>query len=84
MAMLKIKSGSPVDPMPPRFLSTIAPLILDNLTDLFNRSLLQSKVPVIWKAARVRPILKETSADPKILTIARSRHSPILGKCLSL
>lgn len=43
MAMLKIKSGSPVDPMPPRFLSTIAPLLLDNLTGLFNRSLLNQR-----------------------------------------
>lgn len=64
-ALSKIKSGSPEDPVSLHILSTIAPSFLKNLTDLFKMSFNQAIVPIKWKAARVKPILKKASTDPK-------------------
>lgn len=60
----RTKSGSPTDPASAQ-ISKIGPVLLSNLTTLFNHSLAQSTVPTVWKEAIVRPILKKPTADPK-------------------
>ena len=62
---LNPRKPSGPDHLEPRFLKLAADLIAEPLTHLFNLSLASNKIPMIWKAAYVLPLLK--GGDPNIL-----------------
>ena len=59
-----LEKPSGPDHLEPRFLKLAADLLAESLTHLFNLSLATNKIPKIWRAAYVRPLLK--GGDPTI------------------
>ncbi len=55
---------SSVDPIPTWLLKDCADLLCPLLAEIFNKSLLFGVVPLSWKRAQIKPILKNSAADP--------------------
>ncbi|XP_078515260.1 vomeronasal type-2 receptor 26-like [Lissotriton helveticus] len=62
-----MKSGSPRDPVPMRYLKQAALAIGEPLTDLINLSFTQGTVPPDCKGAVVKALLKKPGLDPQNL-----------------
>ncbi|HSN23630.1 MAG TPA: hypothetical protein VLS45_05600, partial [Methylomicrobium sp.] len=52
------------DPLPTRLLKDHIDILVPFLTELFNKSMLSSLVPSVFKAAFVSPLLKKPGLDP--------------------
>lgn len=61
---MKVKSGSPLDPMRPAQFRDSLPVLLKPLCQVINASFTTAVVPLPWKQARVIPLLKKPSLDP--------------------
>uniref|UniRef100_A0A1B6KKS7 Reverse transcriptase domain-containing protein n=1 Tax=Graphocephala atropunctata TaxID=36148 RepID=A0A1B6KKS7_9HEMI len=70
-----------VDKIPIRFIKDTLPITLPIITAIFNKSLMSSVFPEIWKSALVRPLPKipspQTPSDFRPISIL-----PALSKCL--
>lgn len=62
-----LKSGSPVDPCPTKLLALVATVLNPVVNKVLNSSLVPGHMPSIWKHAKILPLLKKPSADPKVL-----------------
>ncbi|XP_078518516.1 interleukin-5 receptor subunit alpha [Lissotriton helveticus] len=62
--VLKVKSGSPADPLRPAQFNESAEFCLPPLLDLVRLSFSSGIVPVKWKQATAIPILKKPTLDP--------------------
>ena len=58
------KSSCPFDPFPPKLYCPLLPSIIPHLTTIFNDSLSSGVVPLAFKTAAVRPLLKKPNLDP--------------------
>ena len=52
------------DPIPTKVLKEISPLIIDQITDIINISLIEGEFATSWNVAAIKPLLKKLSLDP--------------------
>uniref|UniRef100_A0A3B3WL78 Reverse transcriptase domain-containing protein n=1 Tax=Poecilia mexicana TaxID=48701 RepID=A0A3B3WL78_9TELE len=76
-------SGSPRDPVPPRFFKDILPSIGQPVLAIINSSLSSGVVPASFKHAVVQPLLKKPGLDSTVLANYRPISKlPFLSKVL--
>uniref|UniRef100_A0A3B5PWV6 Reverse transcriptase domain-containing protein n=1 Tax=Xiphophorus maculatus TaxID=8083 RepID=A0A3B5PWV6_XIPMA len=76
-------SGSPRDPVPPRFFKDILPSIGQPVLAIINSSLSSGVVPASFKHAVVQPLLKKPGLDQTVLANYRPISKlPFLSKVL--
>ena len=56
-----------LDPLPTSCLKECLEILLHRITSIVNSSLEEAKVPIIYKQAVVRPLLKKPSLDKEVL-----------------
>lgn len=79
----KIKSGSPLDPIPAHVLNCISATLAPSLTQIYKKSILSATVPSGWKKALVRPIIKKANIDStKCVNYRPISLLPLFGKIL--
>jgi len=72
-----------LDPLPTHLLKDCLEHLLPLITAIINSSLTESKVPISFKKAIVRPLLKKTSLDKEVLKNYRPvSNLPYLSKIL--
>lgn len=57
------KSGSPLDPCPPKNFHLLQELFALHLTPIFNQMFSSGIFPASWKLASVHPLLKKPNLD---------------------
>nr|XP_061839065.1 uncharacterized protein LOC133621161 isoform X1 [Nerophis lumbriciformis]XP_061839075.1 uncharacterized protein LOC133621161 isoform X1 [Nerophis lumbriciformis] len=76
-------SGSPADALPPRLFKEVLATIGSSVLNIINSSLSSGIVPVEFKHAVVRPLLKKPSLDPSLLSNFRPiSNLPYISKIL--
>lgn len=72
-----------LDPLPTQFLKQLIPVIGTPLLNLINTSLISGHVPLSFKVAVIKPILKKPNLDPNNLSNYRPiSNLPFLSKIL--
>lgn len=61
--MTKLKSGSPTDSTPPQILTLAIDIICPAILDLVNFSISSGTVPLAWKCAMVKALLKKPNLN---------------------
>ena len=63
LRLLDQRKASGSDGIPARFLKLCCSVLAQPITTIINKSIYQSKVPVVWKSANITPIMK-TKGNP--------------------
>jgi hypothetical protein len=72
-----------LDPIPTKLLKEILPLIIDSILTIINNSLESGYVPLFFKTAVIKPLLKKHNLDPDLLANYRPiSNLPFLSKIL--
>ena len=76
---LNTRKATRADGIPPHLLRTLAPVIANSITKLFNKSLETGEIPKEWKSANITPIPKKTN-DITVTNFRPISVLPVIAK----